>query len=248
VLARGEVTTLLPPSQPSPFHLCFTAIAPCSHHLLALLPHPNTTPWLEPLLIPPEQSTIVAVLPPERRQSSVTTRSGLCRRAPTPGVCKPLARGRLVRAPSSGAVRERSSAPGGGGGGRRPPRPCGRGPPPPGELRRELDLRLKGVLRHLLCLRPLWRDLTATSSASARGGGIQRPASLLGSPRRCSLLGSLRRCSQGLRRPEWGPAPPRASAVVGRGVSSAAVGRGVSSAVVVNEGDGKQGDGPSKPA
>jgi hypothetical protein len=127
-------------------------------------------------------------------------------------------------------------------------RPCGRGPPPPGELRRELDLRLKGVLRHLLCLRPLWRDLTATSSASARGGGIQRPASLLGSPRRCSLLGSLRRCSQGLRRPEWGPAPPRASAVVGRGVSSAAVGRGVSSAVVVNEGDGKQGDGPSKPA
>jgi hypothetical protein len=45
-----------------------------------------------------------------------------------------------------------------------------------------------------------------------------------------------------------GPAPPRASAAVGRGVSSAAVGRGVSSDVVVNEGDGKQGDGPSKPA
>jgi hypothetical protein len=152
VLARGEVTTLLSPSQPSPFHLCFTAIAPCSHHLLALLPHPCTTPWLEPLLIPPEQSTIVAVMPPQHHQSSVATWSGLCRRAPTPGVCRPLARSRPVRAPSRGAVRERSSARGGG------VRPCGRGRPPPGELRRELDLHLKGpLLRHLLCLRPLWR-------------------------------------------------------------------------------------------
>jgi hypothetical protein len=116
VLARGEVTTLLSPSQPSPFHLCFTAIAPCSHHLLALLPHPCTTPWLEPLLIPPEQSTIVAVMPPQHHQSSVATWSGLCRRAPTPGVCRPLARSRPVRAPSRGAVQERSSARGGGGG------------------------------------------------------------------------------------------------------------------------------------